>query len=455
MRVPLAAPAAYGRQLRTIIERFETSQWWSPEVLERYQLDQLGQFLAHAHETVPFCRERLAAAGYRPGQAISWDFWRSLPRMGRGDVQDLGDALRCASLPPEHGGAMKISTTGSTGRPVTVWRSGQQMLVMAAVVLRKLLWQGWDFRLKLGVIARDTRDASFAPAGARFSTWGSPAGDLYETGSAVLLDNRSSTAEIADWLLREAPDYLRVTPGVLRDLCFHFMDERIPVPALKGIQCSSEITGHDLRDLVRHVFGLPVFASYGAKEFGTIAVQCPEHEHYHVQAEALLVEVLDDAGNPCLPGETGTVVITALQGFAFPLIRYEVGDRAVAAGPCPCGRPHPVLAQVVGRVRDPIVLPSGERRYVYTGRGFSFWQYTDLRQFQIIQRTLHDLEVKLVARRPLTPDVEAEIARRIKAATSEHFAIRFTYHDAIPPGPGGKLRDFVCEVDQPSGPLPR
>ena len=454
MRTPLAALTPYGGQLRTLIERFEASQWWSPDVLERYQLDQLAALLSHAYEAVPFCRERLAAAGYRRGQAISWEFWRSLPRLRRADVQDLGEALRSAGLPPDHGGAMKISTTGSTGRPVSVWRSGQQALVMAAVVLRKLIWQGWDFRLKLGVIARDVRDASFAPGGARFSDWGPPAADLYQTGPAVLLDNRSSTAEMADWLLRETPDYLGTTPGVLRDLCFHFMDAPLPVPRLKGIQCSSEIAGHDLRELVRHVFGLGVFASYGAKEFGTIAVQCPEHEHYHVQAEALLVEVLDDEGNPCRAGETGTVVITALQGFAFPLIRYEVGDRAVVGDPCPCGRPHPVLAQVVGRVRDPIVLPSGERRYVYTGRGFSFWQYTDLRQFQIIQRTLHDLEVKVVARRPLTPDVEAEIARRIKAATSEHFAIRFTYHDSILPGPGGKLRDFVCEVDLPAGPVP-
>jgi phenylacetate-coenzyme A ligase PaaK-like adenylate-forming protein len=450
MRTPLAAPTPHGQQLRAIIERLEQSQWWSAQTLERHQLGQLQRLLAHAHETVPFHRERLTAAGYRPGQAITWEFWRSLPLLRRGDLQDQGDALKSTSLPDEHGDTVKIGTSGSTGRPVSVWRSALQARILDAIVLRKLLWQPCDLRLKFGAVMRDAKGASFAGAHRHYPDWGPPAGLVYQTGPATVIDKQSSTAEIAGWLRSEAPDYLKTTPSVLRDLSFHFMDEGLEAPRLRGILCSAEIVGPDLRELIRRVFGLGVFASYGAREVGTIAVQCPEHEHYHVQAEALLVEVLDDEGAPCAPGETGTVVVTALQGFASPLIRYEIGDRAMVGTPCSCGRPHPVLTHIVGRTRDAVVLPSGERRHCYT-LGFAFWQLSDLRHFQIIQRSLYDLEVKLVARRPLTSEVEAEVARRIKAATGDHFSIGFTYHDAIPHTPGGKFQDFICEVD----PAPR
>src|SRR5215467_714161 len=123
MRIPLVSTSPHGQRLRAIIEQFEESQWWAPHVLERYQLGQLERLLDHAYQTVPFYEERLAAAGYRRGQAISWEFWRTLPLLGRGELQDQGDALKSTSLPAEHGDTVKIGTSGSTGQPVSVWRS--------------------------------------------------------------------------------------------------------------------------------------------------------------------------------------------------------------------------------------------------------------------------------------------------------------------------------------------
>jgi phenylacetate-CoA ligase len=420
-------------------------------MLREYQLGALSRLLTHAYETVPFYRARLGDVGYRPGQPITWEFWRRLPVLKRSEVQDQGEGLRSTAMPRDHGDVGRITTSGSTAMPLTVWRSALQALVLDAVVLRKLIWHGCDLRLKFGGVVADSSGGAPAPAGGHFPNWGSPAAHAFETGPAVSLDNRATPDQIADWLVRERPDYLNIVPTLLNDLCFAFQARGLAPPPLKGIFAHAEIVGPDLRELARRTFGLELFASYGARETGTIAVQCPEHQHYHVQAEATLLEVLDDDHNPCGPGETGTVVLTPLQGYASPLLRYEIGDRAVVGPPCPCGRPHPVLAQVVGRTRDRIVLPSGLRRYCYF-RNLAFWQFRDLRQFQIVQRTVYDLEVRLVARRRLTPEVEAEIAKRIKAGTSDHFAVALTYLDEIPLPPSGKFQDLICEVDPAGSP---
>jgi phenylacetate-coenzyme A ligase PaaK-like adenylate-forming protein len=94
---------------------------------------------------------------------------------------------------------------------------------------------------------------------------------------------------------------------------------------------------------------VPLTDLYAADEAGCIALQCPDHEHYHVQSESVLVEVLDVEGRACAPGAVGRVVVTTLQNFAMPLVRYDIGDVAEAGDPCPCGRGLPVLRRIARR----------------------------------------------------------------------------------------------------------
>jgi glycosyltransferase involved in cell wall biosynthesis len=79
-------------------------------------------------------------------------------------------------------------------------------------------------------------------------------------------------------------------------------------------------------------------SEYGSPECRGIAYECDAHDGYHVAAESYIVEVLND-GQLARPGEAGDVVITDLDGFSVPLIRYRTGDRAVMVEQtCACGR---------------------------------------------------------------------------------------------------------------------
>src|SRR3546814_11153852 len=91
------------------------------------------------------------------------------------------------------------------------------------------------------------------------------------------------------------------------------------------------------------------------------------HEVYHAQSENVLLEVVDDDGRPCGPGETGRVLITSLHNFATPLIRYELGDYAEVGSPCACGRGLPVIKQVLGRKRNRLILSDGRSGFPYLG----------------------------------------------------------------------------------------
>ena len=97
-----------------------------------------------------------------------------------------------------------------------------------------------------------------------------------------------------------------------------------------------EVLEPGIRDAALSHWGVEVADAYSTVELGTIAHQCPANENLHVQSESILPEVLGDDGTPCLPGEVGRVVITALHNFATPLIRYELGDYAEVGEACPC-----------------------------------------------------------------------------------------------------------------------
>lgn len=105
------------------------------------------------------------------------------------------------------------------------------------------------------------------------------------------------------------------------------------------------------------------------------------------------MEILDENGKPCEPGELGRVVVTPLDNFAMPLIRYDIGDYAEVGKHCPCGRGLPVLKRIVGRVQDLVVLPSGERRWTLLSAGNieSFLEIAPIRQYQFVQKDLQTI----------------------------------------------------------------
>ncbi len=176
-----------------------------------------------------------------------------------------------------------------------------------------------------------------------------------------------------------------------------------------------------------------------------MALQCPENDHYHVQCENVLLEVLDEKGVPCKPGETGRVVVTAMHNFATPLIRYSIGDYAMVGEACSCGRTLPVLRRIMGRVRNMMTLPSGGKVWPYFGAN-KLGDVAPLKQYQLVQKSLTELELRVVPERPLTSDDEAKMRTVIFESLGESFQLNFSYLDAIPCGPGGKYEDFRSEV---------
>lgn len=440
-----AIPTPAIANLLSMQAQMEQTQWLAPEELTTRQLLQSRPLLHHAWHTLPYYREGLNAAGFKPGEPIKdIDSWGQIPILSREQLQSFGEGFRSHHLPKGHGPGQPLRTSGSTGRPVTVYRNNIDRLFWHAITLRDHLWHRRDARAKLAIIRKlDSPSAAPPPHGKAMDDWGQPFAGIYVTGPAVLLDIGSSSIQTqAEWLRQINPDYLLTYPTNVEALAAYFDEHNIEKPRLKEIITLSETVTAEVREMCRTQWDVPIKDMYSAQEVGYIALQCPETEHYHVQSESLLVEVLDPFGRNCLPGEVGRVVVTTLHSFASPLIRYDIGDYAEVGEPCPCGRGLPVLKRIMGRTRNMLTYPNGDKFWPVV-RPSHYSRIAPVRQVQMIQQTRELIEVRLVTASLLSLHQEKVLRRAIQESLGYPFQLDFKYFEQIPRSPGGKFEEFI------------
>ncbi|MDP6843788.1 MAG: hypothetical protein QGH73_19120 [Rhodospirillales bacterium] len=443
-----AIPDSQGSALLALLYQLEQTQWWSAERLSEYQFRQVAEMLRHAQATVPYYRDRLAASGWPADRLPDASNWSDLPLLRREDIQGAGKALHSSAIPKSHGNISEVSTSGSTGKPVRLLATGLTGLLWNVGTVRDFLWRRCDFSGTYAAIRFDRTGAAAYPDGEHAPSWGKGFAHTLPTGPAVILSITTPVEKQIEWLRRHQPDYLITHPTNLEALLLHCARDGIRIANLKQVQTISEVLKADVRTLCRDVWGVALSDMYTTQEAGYLALQCPLEAHYHVQSENVILEVLDADDRPCAVGQTGRVVVTQLHNFASPLIRYDIGDYAEVGAPCSCGRGLPVIRHIAGRARSMLVLPSGEQFWPFFG-GNKFSQIAPVSQFQLVQKTLESIEVKLVTARPLSAGEEDQLREVIVTQLTHPFSVSFTYVDEIPRSKGGKYEEFRSEVAAP------
>jgi phenylacetate-CoA ligase len=315
-----------------------------------------------------------------------------------------------------------------------------------ALTLRDHVWHRRDLTAHLAAIRYAGRDAARPPDGARTQGWGPATSALAPEAPMSLLSVDSTTDEQVDWLVRTDPAYLIVYPSVLGAIARRLEERGLRVPSLRQVRTISEALSADTRTLCRDVLGVPLVDTYSAEEVGYLAMQCPERETYHVPAERVLVEILDERGAPCGPGEIGRVVVTDLHNFATPLVRYDLGDFAEVAPPCPCGRGLPALARIVGRRRNMLVYPDGSTAWpLFTVACREAAPYAEC---QLVQDAVDAVRLRVVPRpdRPITDGDRTALAAALRASLRHDFGVTIEVVERLARSPAGKLEEFVSHA---------
>lgn len=423
------------------------SQWLSPKDIRAYQEMKLCQLISHAYYHVPFYRETMDALHLKPEDITTIDDLQKLPIIDKAIVRE-NIHLGIMSNSHDKQKILKVATSGSTGEPFTVYAEKKQLEMRAAATHRAMEWTGWQFGDKqvrlwhkhLGMkpleVLKERIDAFFTRR--KFI----PAYEISEQNLETFL------TDVMRWkpvLLDGYAESYNIIAQCLRGEGYKGHKPR-------GIISSGQTLPPQSRKRIEEAFGCKVYDKYGAREFaGGIAYQCDKQDDgYHVVAECSIIEIVDADGKHVKPGETGIVLVTELNNYAMPLIRYRLGDFAVAVDPeeiCACGRGLPLIGPVQGRIQATIL---GTHKQLIPGTFFArlFSNYDHaIRQFQVVQTDFGAITLKIVKANLYDDSILQQVLKEIRKHLSDDIKVSVEFVDVIPLGRTGKRHHSVSHLD--------
>ena len=389
-----------------------------------------------------------AAALHVPYYSTSWsESERSAALAGR--VEDLPllpkDAIRAdpeAFLRKDVRSRSRLAfhTSGSTGTPVrTLWTVAEVRDSMAVREVRSAGWAGVSFRRPRATFSGRLVEPDPESRGP-FHRFNAVERQVYLSAFHLRADTarqyvRALIAHRIEWLTGYAVSYWLLARFML--------DQGLRVPGLKAVITTSEKVTPDMRRVMEAAYGCRVYEEYSNVENSLFASECGQGR-LHVSPDVGLVEILRENGTPCGPGETGEVVSTTFMRWSQPLIRYRLGDLARwDSSSCPCGRPFPVLEEVVGRIEDVVVGPDGRQLVRFHG---VFIDQPHVREGQVIQETLGRIRIRVVPQGPFGSADTEDIIRRVRQRLGSQVDVVVETVEQIPRTAAGKFRAVVSLI---------
>ncbi len=432
-----------GKPVCAALEQLQKAQWLPPAELQARQWQKLQALLQSAYRNVPYYQRLFRDMGLEPQDIKTPEDFRRLPYLTKDIIRKCKDDLIAAGEKLYSG-----KTSGSTGEALWFYISHDDAVMRQALFFLGMGWAGLD----IGERYAKVWGRPMAKKTSRYQEWfeetkGRVQGRLF---LSVYDLSEDTLPDYIEKLKAHKPKVLESYASPLRILGQYLVAHREVQLQLEGIVTSSETLYDPDREFVEKVFGCPVFNRYGSTEFGNLAQECACHQGLHIYTEHAYIECLQN-NRPVLPGEKGELVITSLDNYGMPFVRYRIGDYGEMSDTvCDCGRGFPLLKSVDGRVFDVVVAPNG---CFLTGTYWTilFKTVDGIRQFQLVQESIDTLNVKLITEPTFQRTSLAELEGRIQERCGPTMQIRFELVDDIPLTKAGKRKFIVSKVPMTFG----
>lgn len=411
----------------------------------RDEVDRALRFLIRqAYSRVAYHRTALDAAGVRPADIRGTADLVRLPLMHK-RVLVGSDPRTLVRRGVRVGATVRTTTSGSSGFPLTVHMNRIEFTYQK-LVLWSLYRRYVSLRLPLTIAAV----GSMVPHGGR--SWIQRAG----LARVLRLPADLPVEEQVEQLVAFHPQLVKGFPTSLEIVAERLLDRGLALRA-RLVAVGGEVLHGHVRALLQQAFGCRVVDLYSCVEGGEIAFECPDDpSRMHVNSAVCHLEILNDARMPVVQGHEGQVFLTNLFNLTMPLVRYEIGDRALflgePQGTCSCGAEGPMLGRVEGWDDDVMIRPDGEKLSPRVPANLVFnalRSSTDVQslsgavaRFQIVQESPSLVTVRLLWNG--SPD--EKLRRKIERTVSgmwDGMVCRTEDVESFPLGPRGKFRKVI------------
>lgn len=436
-----------GEPTLAVLQRLNETQWQPYEWIRQVQWGRVQEVVGEAIADIPYYRQKLGLriGRYRP-DALTYADFAALPMLEKEALRThLPDILH----PGYFGRRVTGRTSGSTGRSLTLKYSPRHQGYAHAVRWRAKQWWGIQpgdrHAIFWGRPYTCTRDRLVQKVK---SMW------MHQMHFSAFEMHAAGLDRIWHMLRWFRPSILYGYPSAIYLLALHLRGHRLNARRLgvKVIFITAEISLAEQRAVIEDTFGCPTANEYGCSETSGFVFECPMG-NWHIAAEMVFVEFLDDRGDPVPEGEWGQVVVTTLQNDLMPLIRYRVGDIGRALpGTCACGRGLPLMDVSVGKERDFILTPDGKRHtseiLVYMTRAINQRLPDAILHFRAVQHRIDALEIEIVASPEKSAAAQSMLRSLLERQLGSQLQVDIRIVKKIERESSGKLRYFISHCNK-------
>jgi phenylacetate-CoA ligase len=330
---------------------------WDPRIeempkeeLRRMQYKLLKSLVYRLYSFSPFYHDRMKEQKVHPDDIRELADVRKLPFMFKRDLRDnYPDRIFTASQ--EELVRYHVSS-GTTGKPTVVGYTQNDIDLWTTSLARALT--------SAGLGRGDVIQVSYG-----YGLFTGGLGMHYgaeRIGATVLPTSVGNTERQIELMQDLRATAIACTPSYL--LHIGEVAEKMGISIKKDTELRTGILGAEpwtegMRNRMQDWLGIKAYDIYGTSELsGPMFTECTEQKGFHLWSDIALAEIIDPkTEEPLEPGEKGELTITILRKEALPMIRYRIGDiTSMEDSTCPCGRTHPRINRITGRVDDMLII---------------------------------------------------------------------------------------------------
>ena len=408
-----------------------------PQEIENYQFSKLKVLIKYAYNKVPYYRALFDTAGVHPDDIRTKDDLYKIPITSKEKIRNLNlydriakgiDINKCRSL----------RTSGSTGMPLDIYANEFEILRSKTLPFLHMF-------LDNGCRLTDRTLRITHPCHVTKKYWFQRLNILREY--FVTIDNDIDVQ--LNKFRQIKPHAIRGYTSAIKSLALRIKEKGIKITPPKVIFTTAEVlTGLD-RNTISSVFQTEVIDYYCCNEFGIIAWECKKHNGYHINSDNVIVELIKEDGSEAKAGEEGEIVITSLNFYTMPFIRYQIGDRGIwKDGACRGGNNNSLLLEaIIGRDNDQIILSSGRiiSHYLLTSL---MNDIPGIMEFQIVQKELDRITISVIKESSFNDEVlRRRIIKECESMLEEGIKIDPLIVKEIPKEKTGKFKVVKSEIN--------
>ncbi len=411
------------------------------------QAQQLKQLLIHAARSVPYYEDLLRQAGVVDGDHVDLTRFSQIPELTRDHLHNEFERLKSRdySTRPWY----KNGSGGSSGIPVVVLQDRFYDEIGRSTQVMLQRWAGWDSGEPYVTLWGSERDVLLGTSG-----WRNRLSNFIRNKTFLnsWCMSQLDLERYAKIMQQVRPVMIEAYAESVYELARYINDHGIKITSVRGVVTSAGTLYPFIRNEVEKAFGCSVLNRYGSREVGTFAGERVAGEGMDVFTYTHLVEVVNERGEPCKPGEEGDVLVTCMTNYTMPIIRYRIGDRAVVGALTEYPTPSvEKLQTVTGRIMDTFVRADGS-----TVPGNFFMHFLGkvhndgwLKKTQVIQTDYNSILIKLITEATPPACALEDIRTSFQRVMGDGCNVEFELVDSIPPLASGKYRYAVSLVKHP------